>query len=38
VAARSILDSREVVTYGLEEGNDWRAIMLAPNPQGGPTL
>lgn len=35
VVTRSILDSWEVVTYGLEEGNDWRAIMLAPNPQGG---
>lgn len=26
---------RYVVTYGLGESSDWRAIMLVPNPQGG---
>ncbi|CAI5998316.1 unnamed protein product, partial [Closterium sp. NIES-64] len=26
---------RTAVTYGLDEGNDWRAIMLAPNQAGG---
>lgn len=26
---------RHVVTYGLGESSDWRAIMLVPNPQGG---
>ncbi|GJP48880.1 hypothetical protein CLOM_g8151 [Closterium sp. NIES-68] len=28
-------DPRTAVTYGLDEGNDWRAIMLAPNQAGG---
>ncbi|CAI5469652.1 unnamed protein product [Closterium sp. Yama58-4] len=28
-------EQRTAVTYGLDEGNDWRAIMLAPNQAGG---
>ncbi|OAE30875.1 hypothetical protein AXG93_3943s1060 [Marchantia polymorpha subsp. ruderalis] len=28
-------DSRHVVTYGLGDGNDWQAVMLAPNVQSG---
>ncbi|KAG0623909.1 hypothetical protein M758_3G210600 [Ceratodon purpureus] len=28
-------EKRRVVTYGLGESSDWRAIMLVPNPQGG---
>ncbi|KAL3675843.1 hypothetical protein R1sor_025791 [Riccia sorocarpa] len=29
--------SRQVVTYGLGKGNDWQAVMLTPNVQGGTT-
>eukprot|EP00897_Mesotaenium_endlicherianum_P008095 jgi/Mesen1/7313/ME000376S06478 len=28
-------DGRQVVTYGLADSNDWRAVMLVPNSQGG---
>lgn len=28
-------DKPRVVTFGLRETNDWRAVMVAPNTQGG---
>ena len=28
-------DKPRVVTFGLGEANDWRAVMIAPNTQGG---